>query len=104
MTVTNHLTLEIVRVVPPASLPAHRIMSTTFLRTLSGGDQNWQAGFTERLPFIEHYTHRCYHEGLQNLTRADVYFGRGQTILHQRERIKRKTIETRRSLHRKSAA
>ncbi len=54
--------------------------------------------------FVEHYNHRRYHESLQNLTPADVYFGRGQTILRQRERIKRKTIETRRLLHRKSAA
>ncbi|WP_088635667.1 IS3 family transposase [Phaeobacter sp. 22II1-1F12B] len=54
--------------------------------------------------FVEHYNHRRYHESLQNLTPADVYFGRGQTILKQRERIKRKTIETRRLLHRKSAA
>ncbi len=54
--------------------------------------------------FVEHYNNRRYHESLQNLTPADVYFGRGQTILEQRERIKRKTIETRRLLHRKSAA
>ena len=54
--------------------------------------------------FVEHYNLRRYHESLQNLTPADVYFGRGQTILQQRERIKRKTIETRRLLHRKSAA
>ena len=54
--------------------------------------------------FVEHYNHQRYHESLQNLTPAYVYFGRGQTILKQRERIKRKTIETRRLLHRKSAA
>ena len=54
--------------------------------------------------FVDHYNHRRYHESLQNLTPADVYFGRGQTILQQRERIKRNTIETRRLLHRKSAA
>jgi len=54
--------------------------------------------------FVEHYNHHRYHESLQNLTPADVYFGRGQTILQQRERIKQKTIETRRLLHRKSAA
>ena len=54
--------------------------------------------------FVEHYNHHRYHESLRNLTPADVYFGRGQTILQQRERIKRKTIETRRLLHRKSAA
>jgi len=30
--------------------------------------------------------------GLQDLTPADVYFGRGQTILLQRERTKTETI------------
>ena len=54
--------------------------------------------------FVEHYNHRRYHESLDNLTPADVYFGRGQTILLQRERIKRKTIELRRLHHRKAAA
>ena len=54
--------------------------------------------------FVEHYNHCRYHESLDNLTPADVYFGRGQTILLQRERIKRKTIEQRRLLHRKAAA
>lgn len=47
----------------------------------------------------------CRHEDIsQNLIPADVYFGRGQTILEQRERIRRKTIEARRLLNRKSAA
>ena len=54
--------------------------------------------------FVDHYNHRRYHESLQNLTPADVYFGQAEIILKQRERIKRKTIETRRLLHRKSAA
>jgi len=54
--------------------------------------------------FVDHYNHQRYHESLSNLTPADVYFGRGQTILLQRERIKRKTLETRRLHHRKSAA
>lgn len=35
---------------------------------------------------------------------ADVYFGRGQTILMERERIKRDTIKTRRLQHRGKAA
>ena len=54
--------------------------------------------------FIEHYNHRRYHESLGNLTPADVYFGRGQTILLKRERIKRKTIACRRLQHHKDAA
>jgi hypothetical protein len=35
--------------------------------------------------FVEHHNHRRYHESLQNLTPADVYFGRGQTILSQQK-------------------
>ncbi len=54
--------------------------------------------------FVAHYNHRRYHESLGNLTPADVYFGRGQTILIKREKIKRQTIEHRRLQHRKSAA
>jgi putative transposase len=54
--------------------------------------------------FVAHYNHRRYHESLDNLTPADVYFGRGQTILNTRERIKRQTLQTRRLLHRKAAA
>jgi transposase-like protein len=54
--------------------------------------------------FVDHYNHHRYHESINNLTPADVYFGRGQAILQQRERIKRKTIETRRLQHRKFAA
>ena len=42
--------------------------------------------------FVDDYNNRRYHESIDNLTPADVYFGRGQTILLQRERIKRQTI------------
>ena len=49
---------------------------------------------------VADYNHRRYHEGIDNLTPADVYFGRGQTILLERERIKRNTIQTRRLIHR----
>jgi putative transposase len=54
--------------------------------------------------FIDHYNHRRYHESLSNLTPADVYFGRGQTILLERERIKRATIQNRRLQHQMRAA
>ena len=49
--------------------------------------------------FVEYYNHRRYHESLDNLTPANVYFGKGSHILQRREEIKRKTIEQRRRLH-----
>ena len=54
--------------------------------------------------FVEHYNHARYHESLGNLTPADVYFGRGQAILTERERIKRQTIQHRRLQHQLQAA
>ena len=54
--------------------------------------------------FVEHYNHHRYHESLDNVTPADVYYGRAEAIIKQRERTKRKTIEHRRLQHRKLAA
>src|SRR3954463_5595288 len=54
--------------------------------------------------FVAHYNHLRYHESIDNLTPADVYFGRGQTILLERERIKRKTIQHQRLHHKTHAA
>ena len=54
--------------------------------------------------FVEHYNHERYHESINNLTPADVYFGRGQSILNKRERTKKKTIEHRRLQYRKAVA
>ena len=54
--------------------------------------------------FVAHYNHLRYHESLDNVTPADAYFGRAETIIKQRKRIKRKTIEHRRLQHRKLAA
>ena len=54
--------------------------------------------------FVGHYNHQRYHESLNNVTPADAYFGRAQAILNKRERIKHKTLETRRLQHRKFAA
>lgn len=54
--------------------------------------------------FVDHYNHQRYHESLNNVTPSDVYFGRDKAILHQRERIKRKTLEARRLHHRQRAA
>ncbi len=50
--------------------------------------------------FVDHYNHRRCHENLNNVTAADVSFGRDKAILQKREKIKRKTLETRREHHR----
>ena len=54
--------------------------------------------------FVADYNHRRYHESIDNLTPADVYCGRGRTILAERERIKRQTIANRRLQHQLQAA
>jgi transposase InsO family protein len=40
--------------------------------------------------FVDYYNHQRYHESLNNLTPADVYFGRDQEILVKREIIKQR--------------
>jgi putative transposase len=54
--------------------------------------------------FVDHYNHQRYHESLKNLTPADVYFGRGQSILASREKIKKRTIAKRRLHYQRHAA
>ena len=54
--------------------------------------------------FVENYNNKRLHESLNNLTPADVYFGRGQAILEERERIKKLTIQNRRLQHQLKAA
>ena len=54
--------------------------------------------------FIEYYNNERYHESINNLTPADIYFGRGNSILERRRLIKNKTIKQRRLHHRKQAA
>ena len=47
--------------------------------------------------FVEHYNIHRYHESLDNLTPADVYFGRKRERLSVREMIKRETMKLRRT-------
>jgi transposase InsO family protein len=46
--------------------------------------------------FVDYYNNHRYHESLNNLTPADVYFGRGEQILQKRALIKKKTMKVRR--------
>ena len=51
--------------------------------------------------FVVYYNNERYHESLDNLTPADVYFGRAQEVKTKREQIKQATLEMRRQQHRR---
>jgi len=51
--------------------------------------------------FVEHYNHHRYHESLNNVTPADVFFGRDQEVLERRNKIKQQTMLQRRGDYRK---
>ena len=45
--------------------------------------------------FVDHYNNHRYHESLDNCTPADVYFGRYQEVITERQKIKQKTLQMR---------
>ncbi len=45
--------------------------------------------------FVEHYNHARVHESLDNVTPADVYYGRHREILTARQRLKAQTLRRR---------
>ena len=63
------------------------------------GDLEMQIG-----AFVDYYNHQRYHESLNNVTPADVYFGRDKDIIRERSRIKKQTIQNRRLQHQRRAA
>ena len=48
---------------------------------------------------VSYYNHERYHGALNNLTPADVFYGRGEEILELREMIKRNTLAMRKQNH-----
>ena len=46
--------------------------------------------------FVAYYNNERYHESLDNVTPADVYFGRQYAVLSERAKIKRLTMQQRR--------
>ena len=46
--------------------------------------------------FVNYYNHQRYHEALDNLTPADVYFGRAKEVLSKRDQVKKHTMQQRR--------
>jgi len=49
--------------------------------------------------FVNYYNNERYHESLQNFTPAEVCFGRQESIIKQREKLKIKTMNKRRQYH-----
>ena len=45
--------------------------------------------------FVAYYNNERYHDSLRNVTPADVYFGRQHTVLTERSKIKRRTMQRR---------
>lgn len=53
--------------------------------------------------FVAYYNNERYHESLDNMTPADVYFDRVEEVKTRREEIKQATLEQRRWSHRQGA-
>ena len=54
--------------------------------------------------FVDYYNNHRYHEALNNVTPADVYFGRYHEIITKREQIKIKTLKLRKKINKKIKA
>lgn len=53
--------------------------------------------------FIEYYNYERYHEALENVTPAAMFYGRAKNILSEREKIKQKTLKKRKEENLKTA-
>ena len=51
---------------------------------------------------VQYYNHERYHQSLNNLTPADVYYGRGTNLLRMGRKIKPRTMSERRRLQRQN--
>jgi transposase InsO family protein len=54
--------------------------------------------------FVHYYNHERYHESLGNMTPADMYYGRAAKIRSKRERLKLRTMESRKRAYQKAVA
>ncbi|MBT5466639.1 MAG: transposase [Candidatus Marinimicrobia bacterium] len=52
--------------------------------------------------WVNHYNNERLHESLDNVTPADMYFGRKEKILTKRDIIKEKTLLERKQINMKS--
>jgi len=54
--------------------------------------------------FVHYYNHERYHESLDNMTPADVYYGRELEVKSRRHHTKMKTLKERRNINQKISA
>lgn len=52
--------------------------------------------------FVKYYNYHRYHESINNLTPADVYYGRGNRILERRAKTKLRTLSKRKQVYLKT--
>jgi len=55
---------------------------------------------TQISEWVDHYNNHRYHEAIDNVTPSDLFFGRDQEILDQRQRTKAETMNLRRKIYR----
>ena len=59
----------------------------------------WKNKVAKKLSkLLECFNHQRYHESLKNVTPADMYYGRQEQILKQRELTKKESLKRRRQL------
>jgi hypothetical protein len=68
-----------------------RVLRPTSVRHFSPCQNQLQS-----LAKVQYYNHHHYHEALDNLIPADVYFGRAKEVKSRREEAKRRTLRERR--------
>jgi transposase InsO family protein len=79
----------------------HRTMKNVVLLELYYSPEELAAAIKR---FVAYYNYQRYHESLDNLTPADVYFGREKEVLSKREEIKRRTLMQRKQAHQQLVA
>jgi len=71
----------------------HRTMKNIIKLEHYYSPEELQAKISE---FVDYYNNQRYHESLNNITPADVYFRREQEVLERRRKIKQRTLLKRR--------
>jgi transposase InsO family protein len=72
------------------------------LETYTSPDNSSTPAVLERAlaDFVDYYNYLRYHEGIGNVTPADVYYGRRDEILAKRKEVKNRTLKQRRDYNR----